>query len=257
MRVIVTRPQHEARHWVEQLQGVGFDALALPLIEVAAATDTQPVLQAWLNLHHFDAVMLVSGNAVDHFFALQPAAVLAYPRFWVTGPGSYAALTQRAGVPAHCIDSPNSDMGQFDSEALWSLVFGQVQVGTKVLIVRGAGRNANGALGVGRDWLAQHITQAGGRVTEVVAYQRLCPAFDEQQLALISGSATDGSVWIFSSSEALENLKISFPVQQWQQAKAVVTHHRIGLAASNAGFGTVLESRPVLADVMACLHTLQ
>ncbi len=257
MRVIVTRPQHEARHWVEQLQSVGFDALALPLIEVAAATDSEPVLQAWQNIHHFDAVMLVSGHAVDHFFALKPIGLHVSARFWVTGPGSYAALTQRGGVAANCIDVPNMDAGQFDSETLWSIVSMQVQAGTKVLIVRGAGRNANGALGVGRDWLAQHIAQAGGCVTEVVAYQRLCPAFDEQQLALISGSATDGSVWLFSSSEALENLKASFPVQQWQQLNAVVTHPRIGLAASNAGFGRVLESRPVLSDVIACLHTLQ
>ena len=265
MRVIVTRPQQEAQQWVQQLQQASFDALALPLIHVSAAPDVHAVQKVWHGLAGFDAVMFVSGNAVDHFFALKPVGVQVIgsaqgsPRIWVTGLGSYAALTQRAGVPAQCIDAPNAQSGQFDSEALWSVVSGQVKQGSKVLIVRGTGatQSSDYAQGVGRDWLAQQIVQAGGAVEFVVAYQRVCPDFDNPHKELVSRAATDGSVWLFSSSEAVENLKSAFPVQQWQQAKSVVTHARIGRAASQAGFGLVLESRPVLADVMACLQTLQ
>jgi uroporphyrinogen-III synthase len=265
MRVIVTRPQHEARQWVEQLHQAGFNALAIPLIEVLAAPDPQAVQLVWQGIADFDAVMFVSGNAVDYFFACKPAGGQLFesgthgPRLWVTGPGSYAALIQRAGVPAQHIDAPSMQAGQFDSEALWQVVSGQVKLGTKVLIVRGAGseNSVQHAQGVGRDWLAQQIVQAGGELDFAVAYQRACPDFDVLHKQIVSSSACDGSVWVFSSSEAIENLKEAFPVQQWQQAKAVVTHTRIGRAASQAGFGLVLESRPVLADVMACLQTLQ
>jgi len=112
MRVIVTRPQREAQRWVQDLTVRGLGVVALPLIEVAAVTDTAPLRQAWQRLGDWAAVMFVSANAVDPFFASKPplAPVLIgssaiKTRAWVTGPGTRRALLQ-AGVPAACIDMP-------------------------------------------------------------------------------------------------------------------------------------------------------
>src|SRR6185369_14335673 len=120
MRVFVTRPQSEARHWVDALRQRGFDACSLPLIEIASIADRQAIAVAWHGLGTFRAVMFVSGNAVRHFFDAKPAGAAWPPgtRAWAPGPGTRAALLD-AGVSPSLVDSPAADAGQFDSESLW------------------------------------------------------------------------------------------------------------------------------------------
>ena len=77
-RVIVTRPRQEAAQWVTALADAGYRAVALPLIEVAPTVHMQPLADAWARLHTYDAVMFVSGNAVDYFFASKPSNVAAF-----------------------------------------------------------------------------------------------------------------------------------------------------------------------------------
>ena len=103
--MIVTRPLKEGRSWVQAFAAAGHEAIAFPLIEVAAAEDTLAVSRAWQRLHDFDAVMFVSGNAVDYFFKEKPASALYLSehnainlRAYVTGPGSHAALLLHASV---------------------------------------------------------------------------------------------------------------------------------------------------------------
>ncbi|MDP3650636.1 MAG: uroporphyrinogen-III synthase [Rhodoferax sp.] len=264
MRVIVTRPQQEVGKWVDSLASAGFDAVALPLIEVSAAPNTQAVVSAWEQLHTYDAVMFVSGNAVEHFFALKPTQAPVFTvqaaiktRAFVTGPGSYSAL-QRVHAEAAFIDAPDEQAGQFDSEALWAVAGHRVQPGYRVLIVRGAGSLVtSGDKGHGRDWFADHVQAAGGVVDYVVAYQRRCPALTEENMALVRQAAADGSVWLFSSSEAILNLVSCGAKQSWQQARAVVTHARIAQVARDVGFAVVCESRPKLASLVASIESLQ
>jgi len=265
MRVIVTRPIQEAAQWVHALADGGYEAVALPLIGVLPPSDPDAVVAAWARLGSFDAVMFVSGNAVDHFFALKPPAAPEFgmpgatkTRAFVTGPGSLSAL-KRAQVSTRCIDMPDRDAGQFDSEALWAVVAPQVQPGFRVLIVRGsgpAGGAGDGSHGVGRDWFADQVRAAGGTVEFVVSYQRRPPALQESEIALVRAAAADGSVWVFSSSEAIGNLVQVCPDQSWTQAKAVVTHSRIAQAARSAGFSVVCESRPTLAALMASIESV-
>jgi uroporphyrinogen-III synthase len=72
----------------------------------------------------------------------------------------------------------------------------------------------------------------------------------------VAQAAIDGSVWLFSSSEAIANLQALLPQQSWSQARAIATHARIGQAAKNAGFSVVCESRPVLASVVASIESM-
>ncbi|OGB31335.1 MAG: hypothetical protein A3F78_02970 [Burkholderiales bacterium RIFCSPLOWO2_12_FULL_61_40] len=264
MRVIVTRPQREVGKWVDSLASAGFDAVALPLIEVSAAPNTQAVVSAWEQLHTYDAAMFVSGNAVEHFFTLKPTPAPVFTaqaaiktRAFVTGPGSHSALL-RAHAEAAFIDAPDAQAGQFDSESLWAVAGHRVQPGYRVLIVRGAGSLAmSGDKGHGRDWFADHVQAAGGVVDYVVAYQRRCPTMTEENRALVQEAAADGSVWLFSSSEAILNLVSCCALQSWQQARAVVTHARIAQVARDAGFAVVRESRPQLASLVASIESLQ
>ena len=251
-RVIVTRPAREAVRWVDDLCAAGFDARALPLIAIepvghAART---ALLAARRRIGDYAVLMFVSAAAVEHF--LVPAAAhIAMPRAWGTGPGTVRAL-RRAGVPAACIDAPPGDAASFDSEALWDIVRAQIGAGTRVLIVRGGDARGRPA---GRDWLAREIDAAGGVVDTVVAYRRLAPTLDVGALALAAAGAGDGTVWLFSSSEAIANLRQAMPAADWAAARAVATHARIAEAARAAGFGTVRLASAGLAALTASIES--
>lgn len=265
MRVIVTRPQQEAQRWVHDLSALGLDALALPLITVGPVAEPAALVQAWQQLGEYVAVMFVSGNAVAHFFASKPALAAGFSseyaiktRAWAPGPGTASALL-RAGVPAQCIDVPASDAGQFDSEALWQVVGQQVGAGDRVLIVRGGdpAGSSEAAPGAGRAWFAQRVASAGARPEFVVAYQRCAPDFSPEERQLACQAASDGSVWLFSSAQAVANLSAWLPGQSWAQARALATHPRIAAAAKKAGFCVVCESRPTLPDVVASIESMR
>ncbi|QNP49513.1 uroporphyrinogen-III synthase [Diaphorobacter aerolatus] len=260
-RVLITRPSPEAERWAEQLRAQHIDAAALPLLRIAAVRD--PQLQAALaharsRLHAFHALMFVSGNAAAAFFAdaaaLTPGDVAgSLPRFWSPGPGTARALEQ-AGVPASRIDGPAQDSGQFDSESLWLAVGPQIGAGKRVLIVRGANaRETRG--GNGRDWLAAQITGAGGEVEFVAAYERRGTSLAPEDKDLARCAASDGTLWFFSSSEAIENLARELPQTCWDKARALVTHPRIADTARAAGFGYVSECRPTLQEVIASIKS--
>lgn len=271
MRVIVTRPEREARAWVAALNRHGLDAIALPLIAIRPVTNMNAMGVAWKQLGGYAAVMFVSGYAVEHFFALRGtddptfgAGLAVGTRAWVTGPGTAAAL-RRCGVDARCIDAPSPESGQFDSEALWDLVAASVRAGDRILIVRGSDLGAGQAPGVsdgpagpghGRDWLAQCLRQAGAQVEFVVAYERSVPSFGPAQSAVARAAAWDRSLWLFTSARAVANLALCLPGQAWAGARALSTHARITRAARAAGFGVVWESRPGISDVVASIESI-
>ena len=279
--VIVTRPAQDALHWVQQLQQAGLAAEALPLIEIAsasAAADRQALRQAWQTLDRYAACMFVSGNAVEHFFkqntaqaqqdwaqeaikTIANAAPNQLPlalRCLAPGPGTVAALLT-AGVPAGQIDAPAPDASQFDSEALWQVVGPRDWQGRRVLIVRGQSLGEGGPGSPGRDWLARQWQAAGAQVDFIGVYQRRAPSLSAAQLQRAQAASADGSVWLFSSSEAVANL-VGLPDLSrldWRRARAVATHPRIAETLRAAGWGVVVESRPALQDVMAVVRSIE
>jgi uroporphyrinogen-III synthase len=282
MKIIVTRPNHEAVVWVEQLRHLGFDAVALPLIEITSSIEEKSLMKIWSGLGQYRAVMFVSSNAVRSFFlnsisnintpnakdlygynAIKKIAKIeAYPRMWATGLGTLEALLAQC-VPVNLVDAPATDAPQFDSEALWCSVQAQIKPGDKVLIVRGSSMTAqanpeaavNTTMMYGRPWLADQLTAAGAHVDTVVSYQRSVPKFDDGALAVMTTAATDSSVWLLSSSEAVTNLRLASDAN-WSQARAIATHPRIAQAAKDAGFGVVYQTRPTLEDIAASLESV-
>lgn len=258
IRVIVTRPAREAARWVKDLQAFGFEALALPLIDIVAPLDFTSLEAARSAISGYAAVMFVSPNAVDGFLPeagradRTHAAVASGIRAWSPGPGTTRAL-KLSGWPSDLIDEPGPDAPQFDSEALWAQVQSQVQPGSRVLIVRGADAQGRPA---GRDWLAKQLRAAGVLVEEVAAYRRACPVFDTASRVLAVAAASDASVWLFSSSEAISNLLELLPAQDWSAARAVATHERIAQAALSAGFGRVGQCRPTVESVAASIESV-
>ena len=231
MRLIVTRPAAQALVWVQALQELGVDACALPLLGIEAVDDMAPLQADWQRLDHLALVMFVSANAVQHFFAARPpgapwpAQVLAAS----TGPGTSAAL-RAAGVPH--IEQPAPAEGQFDSEALWRQLRNRPWTGRRVLIVRGE---------EGRSWLADTLRAAGAQVATRVAYRRVAPHLGGAEQALLQAALQHPADhrWLFSSSEAVGQLRSLAAQAQWGTSAALASHPRIAQAAKDIGFGQV------------------
>ena len=231
MRVIVTRPAAQAVGWVDALQALGLDALALPLIGIEPAPDLAPVQAAWRRLGQVSLVVFVSANAVQHFFAARPEGAEWPPELSAasTGPGTSAAL-RAAGVAM--VEEPAADAGLFDSEALWARLVVQPWAGRQVLVVRGS---------EGRDWLADQLRGHGAQVSFVAAYRRVAPVLDKAGLNLLAEAqaAPAQHLWLFSSSEAVLRLQALAPQADWSAALALASHPRIVEAVRRAGFGEV------------------
>lgn len=253
MRVIVTRPQPQADAWVAVLAAAGIDAVALPLIEIAVAADPAPLAAAWAGLAAIDLAVFVSPNAADRFFAARPARRAWPARTLAAAPGpGTARLLREWGVPADRVAEPPADAPSFDSESLWPvLAAGRDWRSARVLVVRGDG---------GRDWLGATLRAHGASVEQLAAYRRLAPAFDAGQRALLDAAQREAGehVWLFSSSEAIDNLHAATgpAAPDWTHARAIATHPRIAQRARRLGFGAVFEAAPSLPTVVACLQSI-
>jgi len=264
-RVIVTRPARDAQRWVQQLQQGGFEAEALPLIEISPAStapDVQALKRVWQTLDRYAACFFVSGNAVEYFFKQKEALDEVPPglRFMAPGPGTVAVLVA-AGVPVGQIDAPAPDARQFDSQSLWKVIGQRDWQGRRVLVVRGEnlGSAAGDPASPGRDWIARQWEAAGAQVDFVGVYQRRAPKLTDAQVQRARLAGTDGSVWLFSSSEAVANLAglPALSAMDWSRARAVATHPRILDAARAAGWGVVVASRPALKDIKDTLASIE
>ena len=247
--VVVTRPAEQAAPWVRQLRQAGIEATSLPLIDIAAA-DAAPLAAAWQSLASRRLVVFVSVNAVLHFFAARPpqtpwpATLLAA----APGPGTVQALRE-AGFDDSGIVAPALDAVQFDSESLWQRLRDRDWAGASVLVVRGGG---------GRDWLADRLVEAGAAVDRIDAYSRSLPLLDaraRERLEALAGAS--GAVWLFSSSQAIGHLEQLAGSGRWSNAAALATHPRIAARARQAGFGRIVEARPDLDAVVACIQSMR
>ena len=264
--VIVTRPAAQAASWCAALQAALGDAVALhalPLIAISPVEEPayrQRLLTAWSHLANYHAALFVSVPAVQHFFAVQPHCAALFNaqglRAWAPGRGTRQALLD-AGVDPQRIDSPPPDAAQFDSETLWQHIASQMPAcraqQRKVLRVRGTDLPANAATaadhGAGRDWFSAALAQQGIGVDSVVAYRRACPLWTENALQASSTLHFTPSVWVFSSSLAIQHLAALLPARSWQAHTAIATHPRIDEAAHALGFGRVADTRPTVACV--------
>lgn len=286
-RVIVTRPIGDAAVWVEPLRRAGLIVDALPLIDIVAAQapgSEHARQRVWRSLGDYAACFFVSGNAVNYFFASNiPLAQVfnddiainkeAFNRLvgatpalrWIApGPGTAKALKD-AGVPETQIDTPPEGASQFDSQTVWHQLAPREWTGQRVLIVRGDSppdekkpvAQADDIAAPGRDWIARQWTAAGAQVEFLVVYERRAPQWTPAQQARARAASTDGSVWLFSSSEAVENLLKMGAMAgfDWRCARAVATHPRIAARVRDAGWGVVTTSRPTLDDITRSIES--
>ena len=249
MKVLVTRPATQAEEWVLQLRAKGIDAAALPLIGISPAINSMPVVLAWVRLAQRRLVVFVSPNAAEQFFAVKPAGMFWPGQVYAasTGAGTSQMLV-KLGVPRDKLVEPAPDSAQFDSESLWARLGTMDWQGASVLLVRGDG---------GREWLADQLVGQGAQVSKLVAYHTTPPKFTKPQRALLNAALAfpQHHLWLFSSSEAVTHLAAAVTFGNWNKAWAVATHPRIAARAQELGFSNVLQTRPALEAVTACIQS--
>ena len=269
--LVVTRPREEGDAWVAALSDRGWPAQSLPLIDIGEPSSPgarSALAQARLRWPEFDALMFVSAAAVRHFFdgvARSEATLAAQTRFWAPGPGTARELARvllRLGLPSDHVDAPPVDAAQFDSEHLWPQVEQQVGPGRRLLVVRGGSPGQDAAVagnlaGQGRDWLVRQCQERGALVQACMAYERRPPRWDDTTQARARAYLGGGHVWIFSSSEAVSNLRQAWHRFDATGTAALATHPRIAAVAREAGFGPVHVSRPSMSDVLAALECIR
>jgi uroporphyrinogen-III synthase len=162
--VWITRPVGVASELAARLENLGATVIAAPALQILplpaghSALHTAAVLLQ--NLHQYQHIIFISGNAVQHGLALLRQYCPQWPpqlRCYAIGKTTARLLADQG------IEALQPEGSQMDSEALLRRPELQKLAGEKVLIVRGIG---------GREWLAQAIIARGAQVDYLEAYQR-------------------------------------------------------------------------------------
>lgn len=258
MLTLVTRPEPQASQWAEQLQTLGIQAQALPLMDVGPPREPQVVQALWQGLAQHRCLMFVSPNAVQ-WFARQAPTGATWPEHTLLaapGPGTAQAAQQALG-PHGLLEpqviSPSSGSEQFDSEHLWPLLEGMAWAGQSVVVV-GGGEEGQAK---GRQWLGEQWLQAGASVHTVVAYERHAPRWSAEQSALAQQAYAQAHAhaWLLSSSQAVAHLSALMGTPP-PGALALCTHPKVAATAREAGFTRVVDTRPQAEDIARACQRL-
>lgn len=231
-RVLVTRPAHQASGQIAQLQALGAEPVALPVLEIqpynSPAHEYHLAKSQILDLDLFHSVIFVSANAarfgaelIDEYWPQLPIKV------------NWLAIGQKtaATLADYGIDAEASPLG-YDSEALLHSPALQQVNGGRILIVRGQG---------GREKLAEILRERGASVEYANLYQRRCPGYPDETIKSSLHQPLDAL--LVTSGEGLENLlqlahgsQNQFKTDSLLRCQLVVPSARIAEQAADAGF---------------------
>ena len=191
VRVLVTRPAHQADQLVRLIEAAGGEALRLPTIEISPPLDPAALNAVLEHLHEFNLAIFLSPNAVRLGLPLLRAHRMpAGLRLAAVGLGTQEALR------AEGFDQVLAPSERFDSEALLELLPAGAVAGQNILLVRGAG---------GRELLSEQLRARGARLSHAECYRRVPP---RQPDAAVLARLQRGEIDIISitSVEGLHNL---------------------------------------------------
>ena len=162
MRVLVTRPAHQAEALVRSIEAAGGEAVRLPTIEIIAPASTTALHAVLDRLPEFAFAIFISPNAVRGFLPLVRVrgGVPAGLRLAAVGQGTLRTLNEEG------FDEVLAPLERFDSEALLELLPPAVVAGKDILIVRGEG---------GYKKLGESLNARGARVVYAECYRRVPP----------------------------------------------------------------------------------
>ncbi len=196
LRVLICRPERQARGLQSCLQELGAEVDLLPCLEVVPVVQSQLVKEQFVDLDRFQKVIFISQNAakygldwIDQYWPQLPEGI----DWYAIGGKTAAVLAKQLTAFGIAIRQP---FNAADSEALLELASLQQVAGQKILIVRGEG---------GREYLPQVLTTRGAQISFAEVYTRICPEYQQETLQrkLVDMNPI---LFICLSAETCENL---------------------------------------------------
>ena len=225
LRVLVTRPAHQATPLMTELERAGAKPTLFPLLDIVPYTSAE--LEHHLaQLATYDMAIFISPNAVQYGVE----AVTAHQTWPASlmlaaiGSGSAHELERRLHRVPDIMPARGSD-----SDALLAEPALQDLKGKRIVIFRGRG---------GREQLAATLRARGARVDYAEVYERQRPKIDPTPLnTAIRNQTLD--VILITSSEALDNLLTMIEpanLEALRQIQLLVIHPRQAERVRQHGF---------------------
>ena len=189
IRVLITRPRHQARALRDRLRHLGAQPILYPTVDIAPPSDLKPLDRAIRQWTHYDWVVFTSTNGVRAVWNRARRLGVSLPigpRVAAVGPATAAALRRRGRradfIPAiHLTDEIPAGLGRV--AGLW------------ILLPR-----AEGA----RRALVDDLRHRGARLEEVLVYRTGLPARPSESLAAVL-RAHQVQVVTFTSPSTVRN----------------------------------------------------
>lgn len=239
-RLLLPRPEAQARATARAIRDRGAEPLVTPVIEIVAPPDAKPLERAVRELAEYAWVLFTSANGVERFFAEiarqgRDARAFASAKIAAIGPKTAAAI-ERHGIV------PDLVAKEFVGEGLAAELVERAGPRGKVLLARAL---------VARDALPDALRAAGFSVDVVPVYEtRSASAAAKSELRALIAAGRADAILFTSSSTVTETLSALGP--DAAALLATITVASIGPITA----GTLLEAS-VRIDVNADVYTVE
>jgi uroporphyrinogen-III synthase len=247
VRVLVTRPAHQAENLCRLIEEQGGEAIRFPTLDIVSRDDAREIMKTLANLDRFQWVVFISANAVNFALKANSGKIdrLKSVRFAAVGQSTAQAM-KMAELPVDLV--PESG---YNSEALLAMPQLQQVEGQNCLIVRGEG---------GREELANTLRSRGANVEYLEVYKRIIPDIDGSPVVKLLAQHRLNVITV-TSAEALQNLINMLGKKNYKLLlliPLVVVSDRIRRIAADMGFNriTVTDSpidTAILETVITCV----
>ncbi len=262
IRVLVTRPAHQANALSQMIIEQGGQAVLFPVIEISPMHLSNTASAMLKHPEKIDFIIFISPNAVQYGVAelfssavVERDEVSEHIKLVTIGLASARKLKQLLGREADIYP-----VEQYNSETLLAHKgLNKTSVNNKqIIIFRGHG---------GRELLADTLKQRGAKVDYAEVYQRLKPKYDVQDLDAVWQDKRPDIITI-SSNEGLNNLlEIVHEMpghkydKQLRQTPLVVVTEKMRLNARTLGFNKVIvvpkaSNEDLVDGVIQCYHSV-
>ncbi|MDO9046821.1 MAG: uroporphyrinogen-III synthase [Methylobacter sp.] len=246
VRVLVTRPEHQAENLsrlIEERDGI---AVRFPTLDIVSRDDGE-IKYSLTNMNSFQWVVFISVNAVNFALKANSGKIgrTESVRFAAVGQSTAQAM-KMAGLPVDLMPEDG-----YNSEALLAMPQLQQVEGQNFLIVRGEG---------GREQLATTLRSRGAEVNYLEVYKRITPCIDSSPvIELLTQHRLD--VITVTSAEALQNLSLMLGENNNKLLSLiplVVVSDRIRCIAADMGFKRIAVTdspidTAILETVITCV----
>ncbi len=227
IRVLVTRPEHQAESLSRLIEQSGGISVRFPTLDIVPRDAAEEIKNTLANLDSFHWVIFISANAVNFALKANSGKIprTKFVRFAAVGQSTAQAM-KMAGLPVDLVPENG-----YNSEALLAMPQLQQVEKQRFLIVRGEG---------GREQLATTLRSRGAEVNYLEVYKRIIPHIDSSPIVeLLAQHSLD--VITVTSAEALQNLNLMLGENNklLSLIPLVVVSDRIRCIAADMGFNRI------------------